>query len=100
MNKNPIQGWHRADIKAGLEKRGWTLTRISRVLDMESRTAARVFYARWPAMEAAIGHILNVPPHVIWPDRYLANGISIGRRQRRDYIKLLQVEIDNQSHAT
>ena len=82
-NKPAQPGWHWADIKAALEKAGYTLARISRELGHRDRSTARVVQARpYPKVEALIGRIIGVPPAEIWPSRYGADGQPKGKPGR------------------
>ncbi len=73
--------WHNADIKCALEKKGWSLSRLSKQYGY-CRSACQVaLFMPWPKMERLIAHVIGVPPYVIWPSRYDANG-NPARRQR------------------
>lgn len=82
-SKKPAQqDWHNADIKCALEKKGWSLSRLS-VHHGYCRTACVV--ALWrpaPKMERTIADAIGVPPQVIWPSRYDEHGNSNRRRGR------------------
>lgn len=62
--------WHPADIKAALEKRGWTFARISREYGYRSNTARQVLRYRALPTERIVAEILGVSPEEIWPSRY------------------------------
>lgn len=82
--KKPAQqDWHRADIKAALEKRGYSLSRLSR-LNGYSRSAAKcALDIHWPKMERLIAGTIGVPVQDIWPSRYHPDGTrKIDRRER------------------
>jgi len=66
--------WHPADVKAALEKRGYSLARISRELGLKPTTANAVFQKRYPRVQERIGRILDMHPSWIWPSRYDESG--------------------------
>ncbi len=68
--KRPNQGWHRADIKCQLEKRGYTLRKVGEDADYCARAAQKVFGTWWPRMERVVADALEVEPWEIWPERY------------------------------
>lgn len=74
---NNAQDWHRADIKAALEKAGWTLRSLARHHDVTHNTLTDTFYKPYPASERRIADAIGVDPSVIWPSRYT------GRRANR-----------------
>jgi Ner family transcriptional regulator len=63
-------GWHLADIKAALEKRGLSLAALSRVNGYHETAAAKALRNEWPEMERIIADALGVKPEQIWPSRY------------------------------
>lgn len=71
-----LSGWHPEDVKAGIRKKGQTLTSLS-VLNGFSPSYLRNALRR-PLFdgEQIIAKFLGVAPHVIWPDRYNRNGTS------------------------
>jgi len=68
--KRPKQGWHRADIKCQLEKRGYTLRKVGLDAGYCPRAAQKVFGTWWPRIERLIADTLEVEPWEIWPERY------------------------------
>lgn len=74
MNTNrktkPRADWHPADIKAELEKRGWSLARIGREYRYALPGPNNVLRKPWPVLEQIIADILGVHPSDIWPSRY------------------------------
>lgn len=68
--KKPRVGWHRADIKAALEKAGWSLSSLSRASGYSRASVGLALAQSYPAAERIIAYVLNVEPWVIWPDRY------------------------------
>jgi Ner family transcriptional regulator len=64
------QDWHPADIKAALEKAGWSLRRLS-AHHGYSQGLLKVALARpYPNAERMIAAALGVEPETIWPSRY------------------------------
>lgn len=69
--------WHNADIKAALEKAGWSLARLS-IHCGYSRSAMKAALANpYPAAEKFIADAIGLQPQEIWPSRYNADGTSI-----------------------
>ncbi len=68
--KKPRNGWHRADIKAALEKRGWTLASLSLAHDYNRGVVTQALSNFYPAVERLIADALETEPWIIWPDRY------------------------------
>lgn len=89
--KKPAQqDWHRADIKAALEKCGYSLARLSR-LNGYSRTAAQcALHMHWPRMERLIAATIGVPVQDIWPSRYHADGTRKSDRRERGLARRLK----------
>ena len=72
--------WHPADIKAALEKAGWSFSRIAREKGYARRSPANVLRIPWAPMELIVGEILDMGPQEIWPSRYDAHGQPLRRR--------------------
>lgn len=68
------QDWHRADIKAALEKRGFSLSKLSRLNGFARTACALALHQPWPKMERLIAGALNKQPREIWPTRYNEDG--------------------------
>jgi len=68
--KRPKKGWHRADIKSGLEKRGLSLRRLSINAGYHERSAQVALDRPWVKVEKLIASSLDVDPWEIWPERY------------------------------
>jgi Ner family transcriptional regulator len=66
----PLTDWHRADIKAALEKAGWTLRKLSIKHGYCVFAAAQALHRPWPRMERIIARAIGVRPSEIWPSRY------------------------------
>lgn len=79
--KKPVtQDWHKADIKAALEKAGWSLRGLSRHYGMTHGSITIALYKKYPTAEKKIALAIGVPPHQIWPSRYEADGRPISKR--------------------
>ena len=79
--KNP--GWHPADIKALIQKRGATLTRLAVEAGAEPGACRTAVVRRNGPGEAIISQFLGIPAHELWPDRYHANGVRRDLRRER-----------------
>ncbi|WP_435343678.1 helix-turn-helix domain-containing protein [Morganella morganii] len=64
------QDWHRADIRAALEKRGTNLRALSRSAGLAADTLRNTLSRPWPKGEQIIAQALGVDPRIIWPSRY------------------------------
>lgn len=81
--KTTPQDWHRADIKASLDKAGTSMARLSREHDYSSGSLRLALRLPWPKAEAIIAAALGVSPQTIWPSRYHPDGTpKSGRGQR------------------
>jgi len=81
------QDWHRADIKAALEKRGTSLDRLSRQHKFYRGAASLTLVIQWPRMERIIADTLGMQPQQIWPSRYHEDGSPKGPRRRAAFLK-------------
>lgn len=84
MAKKPTpQDWHRADVKAALDKAGTSMAKLSREHDYSSGSLRMALRLPWPKAEAIIAAALDIPPQTIWPSRYHPDGSpKSGRGQR------------------
>lgn len=81
MNK----AWHKADIKAALEKAGWNYSSLSRANGLKETTISNALTKPWAKGEIIIANAIGVHPSVIWPDRWLSeSGKIIDRRMRKN----------------
>lgn len=64
------QDWHRADIRAELEKRGTSLRKLSREAGLSENTLRNALDRKWPKGERIIADAIGVSPKTIWPSRY------------------------------
>lgn len=71
----PKKGMHKADIKAAIAKRGYTLTGLSASWGYHRSAISTALAKQWPELEARIADVIGVPASEIWPDRYQANGL-------------------------
>ncbi|MES1936716.1 helix-turn-helix domain-containing protein [Salinisphaera hydrothermalis] len=67
--------WHPADIKAALEKSGWSLRRLGQHHGLSGSALKNALHRCYPRAEYLIGEAIGVPAHEIWPTRYHANGM-------------------------
>jgi Ner family transcriptional regulator len=65
-----LQDWHPADIKAALEKKGWSLRRLSQHHGYSPAMLSRALARPYPNAERLIASALGVAPEIIWPSRY------------------------------
>ncbi|QNT25334.1 helix-turn-helix domain-containing protein [Ralstonia solanacearum] len=81
--KPVVQDWHRADIKAALEKAGTSLRQLSLQYGYAPTSLKGALCAPWPAAEQIIATAIGVAPSAIWPTRYDESGNpKSGRNQR------------------
>ena len=74
---------HPADIKAGLEKAGWSLRRLSIHHGFKPESLAKALYQPWPRAEALIANAIGERPEDLWPSRYDWYGESYRRLNKR-----------------
>ncbi len=75
--------WHRADIKAALEKKGWSVRSLSITSGYEPGSLKFALHRPWPAAEAKIAEAIGVPAPRIWPSRYHRDGTPKSGRGER-----------------
>ena len=68
--KKEPEDWHKADIKAALEKAGWTLRKLSKAHGYSVNAGAVTFTQPWRNMERIIARAIGREPEEIWPSRY------------------------------
>lgn len=77
------QDWHPADIKAALDKAGWTLRALAAHHGIRaSSTLSHTFERSYPLNEKRIADAIGVPPQEIWPSRYYPDGTKKPRGLR------------------
>ncbi len=74
VKKPALEDWHPADIKATLEKAGWTLSRLSRSHGYHRSAASHVLRHPWPKLERVIAEAIGLQPQDLWPSRYTLDG--------------------------
>ena len=72
--KQMTNDWHPADIKAALEKNGYSFSKIAAENGYKSRAISKVLRSPWSSIETIVGKILNLHPMEIWPSRYDSHG--------------------------
>ncbi|ETS31933.1 DNA-binding protein [Photorhabdus temperata] len=70
MQTSKQADWHRADIRAALEKRGTNLRALSVRAGLAKDTLRNALTRPWPKGERIIAQAIGVDPSVIWPSRY------------------------------
>lgn len=64
------EDWHPADVKAALEKKGWSLRRLSFAHGYSANAAVLALRRPYPKMERIIAEAIGLLPSDIWPSRY------------------------------
>lgn len=83
------EGWHRADIRAAVIKKGKTLVQLSLDNGLPEWACRNAITVRHKAGEMAIARFLGVPLWELWPGRWRnpskpgANAIRIDNRFRK-----------------
>ena len=75
--------WHPADIKAAVEKTGWTLARLSAAAGLPAHACRHALHYPYHLAELAIAEAIGVPAPKIWPDRYGPDGETLHPPRRR-----------------
>jgi Ner family transcriptional regulator len=70
----PTRDWHKAEIKAALEKQGWNLSRLSLRHGYSRGVLKTALNNPWPKAERIIAQAIGVKPEQIWPTRYRIKG--------------------------
>lgn len=78
------QDWHRADIKAALEKAGWSLRKLAIARGYFPGALRNPLNGPWPKGERIIAEAIGTTAQVIWPSRYHENGTAKSGRKERD----------------
>lgn len=74
--------WHKADIKAALEKAGWTIRQLAHHHQLNESTLRGALSYSYPASERRIANAIGLLPQLIWPSRYDEAGNPTGKRGR------------------
>lgn len=72
--KEKPQDWHPADIKAALEKQGYTLRQLSIEHGYAGGIVQKALTQAYPSCETIIADAIGTTPQTIWPSRYNADG--------------------------
>ncbi|MEO0034382.1 MAG: hypothetical protein RLZZ501_405 [Pseudomonadota bacterium] len=78
------QGWHRADIRAAVEKAGKTLGQLALDNGQKEWACRHALTRRHPPGEKAIAAFIGVPLWELWPDRWRAPRVKGGEPSRID----------------
>lgn len=62
--------WHKADIKAALEKAGTNYEKLAEEHGIAGSTLRNALRFKYPKCERIIAQKIGVEPEVIWPSRY------------------------------
>jgi lambda repressor-like predicted transcriptional regulator len=78
------EDWHPADIKAALNKAGWTLSAIAKKHGLRDSTVLSHAFSSSgaPASERRIAAALGVAPISLWPSRWNEDGTQKPRGHR------------------
>ncbi|MDZ4111707.1 MAG: helix-turn-helix domain-containing protein [Brevundimonas sp.] len=71
------KGWHPQDIKGAVWKRGTTLSKLAKDNGLPESHCRASLLRPQPAADRVISAFLDVPLHVLWPDRYDEEGGQI-----------------------
>lgn len=89
--KTSREDWHPADIKAALDKAGWTLRALAAHHGVKaSSTLSHTFERSYPLNEKRIADAIGVTPQEIWPSRYNEDGTKKPRGLRALRLKSTQ----------
>ncbi len=64
------QDWHKADIKAALEKKGLNMAYLSRLHGLNKITISKALQYPYIKAERIIAEAIGVSAETIWPSRY------------------------------
>ncbi len=74
--EDTAQDWHPADIKAALNKAGYTLSSLAEELGLRSGSMlSKALTLSYPKSERGIAKAIGVLPQIIWPSRYEVDGV-------------------------
>lgn len=66
--------WDRHSIKAEIERRGKTFTQLAKDYGVPDRTVRNALYSPSKKGEIVISNFLEKPLHILFPDRWTAEG--------------------------
>ncbi|RZF83745.1 transcriptional regulator [Pseudoalteromonas sp. CO325X] len=75
-------GWSKADIKAAIEKEGWSLRQLSLSRGYCAGAMQSALHRPYPKAERIIAEVIGESPVNIWPERYGVDGKPNRRRGR------------------
>jgi len=81
--KPAAQDWHPSDVKAALDKAGWSLRQLGFHYGYSGDSSlSEVFRKPWPKVEKIVAAAIGMKPQAIWPSRYNADGTPNRRKGR------------------
>lgn len=72
--RRKLLGWHAADIRAAIAKRGKTLSGLALEAGLDASACRAALIRPLPKAERVISRFLDVPLHELWPQRWDAEG--------------------------
>jgi len=81
------RNWHKADIKAEVEKRGTNLTALALQAGLSESTCRAALLRSQPQGERVLADFLGVSLHQLWPKRYSRDGQRLKVNHERDESK-------------
>lgn len=92
--KNAAQkDWHKADVKAALEKAGLTLRAVAERYGISPTTLAHTFDRSYPINEVRLANAIGVPVQEIWPTRWFPDGTRRPRVRRSSLTGVQSTEL-------
>jgi Ner family transcriptional regulator len=85
LQKKPApKDWHPSDVKAALDKAGWSLRQLGFHHGYTGDSSlSEVFRRPWPKVELIVAQALGRKPEAIWPSRYDRSGNPNRQRGRQ-----------------
>lgn len=77
------KGWHKADIRASVEKKGKTLTQLAREAGLSESACRQALLRPFANSEKVIADCIGVPLWELWPRRWNMDGTRIDNRFRQ-----------------
>lgn len=87
--KNARFDWHPADVKAALEKAGWSVTRLAKSHGHTHGVISRALRRPYERGERIVADALGLDPREIWPSRYLPDGEHVMAKWKRDHCRTM-----------
>lgn len=75
-------GWHPADIRAAVEKRGSALKAVAVAAGLHADACRFALRHRHVGGERALSEYLKIPLWELWPDRWSCHGIRLDHRKK------------------